>query len=497
MKKIFIYISILSIFLISCQKDFLEVKSSTRIASNEAITSMNDLKNAVFGAYNNLTGSTLYGGRLQLMADLMAEDFYNPKTSSGHLDSYYDYGWTQISGNSALYSGLYYLIADINDVLVRASKLSVAEAEKMIYDDYIAQLKSLRALAHLNICMFFAPLHANLGHGAIKEDALGIQIVTELFDNPFGEWKRNTVKEVYSFVVKEFKEAIPLLSDSKRNGLLNKYGVEALLARTYLYMNDMDNAYKYAKDVIENGGYALIERDVYIDSWKEAYTTESIFELATSPDDNAGINGIGYYVYSDGEKEGYKEVAATKDFIDIVNADPNDVRLQLIVPVAEKSYSNKLYYYPIKKYPGREDMFTNNPKVVRLSEMYLIASESALGKTNPNAEEAAQFLNKIRKRRTTTTPEKYNAASIDIDDIMYERRVELFCKGHRFWDMKRLRRDIVRHKNLAEKEDKEHTDATDGIIEFDWFKCIYPIPERELKLIKDVSKWKDLQNPGY
>ena len=80
--------------------------------------------------------------------------------------------------------------------------------------------------------------------------------------------------------------------------------------------------------------------------------------------------------------------------------------------------------YP-QKYKGRDgQIYVNNPKVVRLSEVYLIAAEAALKAGDTSA--AAGYMNTLRKNRI----ENYtDVASITLDDILLERRLELFTEG--------------------------------------------------------------------
>ncbi|SHJ83788.1 Starch-binding associating with outer membrane [Arenibacter nanhaiticus] len=71
--------------------------------------------------------------------------------------------------------------------------------------------------------------------------------------------------------------------------------------------------------------------------------------------------------------------------------------------------------------------------VFRYAEILLNLAESAfeLGKTD----EALEAINKIRERAGMPV-----RTSIDFDDIVHERKVELAFEGHRYWDLRRWRR---------------------------------------------------------
>jgi hypothetical protein len=78
--------------------------------------------------------------------------------------------------------------------------------------------------------------------------------------------------------------------------------------------------------------------------------------------------------------------------------------------------------------------------IFRLGEIYLNLAEAALelGK----ASEALEAINIIRERAGIA-----DLATIDMDKVRHERRVELAFEGHRFWDMKRWR---IADKDVSE-----------------------------------------------
>lgn len=82
----------------------------------------------------------------------------------------------------------------------------------------------------------------------------------------------------------------------------------------------------------------------------------------------------------------------------------------------------------LDKFPGnnRDNFRLNNPRVLRISEAYLIAAEGAL-KGSAGAGVASPYLNAIRKRA--------NPAAVDViatdNLIQEERRKEFIGEGHR------------------------------------------------------------------
>ena len=88
---------------------------------------------------------------------------------------------------------------------------------------------------------------------------------------------RSTVAEGYQAVLDDLSDALGLINEEKNYGHFNRWAVKALLARVNLYKGDYDAAYSYAKDVVENGPYSLIDNADYLTVWGQEENSESIF----------------------------------------------------------------------------------------------------------------------------------------------------------------------------------------------------------------------------
>ena len=251
---------------------------------------------------------------------------------------------------------------------------------------------------------------------------------------PFdAKFKRSTLKQTYDFIVADLKKSMELLSKKEKeaSGKINYWAAEALLSRVYLYMNDNDNALKHATNVIANSPYKLYSMNEYLTVWKKTGTSESLFEVLTTDKSNAQRNSLGYYTNPDG----YPECAASEDFKTWLTSQTTDIRSQSIrEKSADKGKHKGLYTI---KYEGQEGasspLYVNNFKVIRLSEVYLIAAEAKLkGGNAPDAKEAVWYYNELRKNRIS---DYVDAASVTLEEILDERRRELFCENHRMYDM--------------------------------------------------------------
>lgn len=474
-----IIVASLSTIVCGCGNDFLDILPSTSLWEKEVIVNQNDMENAVNGAYTYLKYQR---ADAPYVGDLMAEDFMCDINSSGHLGYAYEYNNTKNSAPTGVWNRVYTGSFHINSILDKSKGLEHTTR----YNEMVAEMIFIRAMLHFEAVRAYGPLPGNLGRGNIKADALGIRITKEVPENIRTTFYRDKVTDVYSFIISDMEANIDMLSKSKKDGYINYWAGKAFMARVYLYNENWDKALACAKGIIEEGPYELYTRDNYIEAWKSEFTEEAILEIKSSDTDNSDWNSIGYYA----DTAGYASIAATPDFLELMQADPADIRFKLLT-----YYKKKKFYAPMGKYPGRKgNTKICNPKIIRLSEMYLIAAEALLKGSQKDSKAAGKYLSDLREKRSLTDPRKYDEGAT-IDDVLYERRVELFCEGQRCWDLWRNQRPVVRWNTVEEKEVKNHW-ARLGIIRWDDYRAIWPLVVRELDLWEGEDQITQ-QNPGY
>ena len=131
-----------------------------------------------------------------------------------------------------------------------------------------------------------------------------------------------------------------------------------------------------------------------------------------------------------------------------------------------------------------------NVKVIRLSEMYLLAAEAALGLPTPDKAKAVTYLNEIRKRSPGLAPAE--EATVTVDMIMDEKSKEFFAEGFRFFDMIRLNKTIeFNDEFIVPAVVITHRTKT---INRTFNKIILPISQEELDANPAIASQ---QNPGY
>jgi starch-binding outer membrane protein, SusD/RagB family len=303
--------------------------------------------------------------------------------------------------------------------------------------------------------------------------------------------QQNTPSEVYKQIAKDLLFAVKSLPDSvpaAEKGRVTKYAAKALLARIYLYyqgfakpvlgINEewsdgtttIDKAYVQTAldDIIDHGPYKLLPNYADVFSWENQNNAESIFELQYSEKAKSGNWGANYwdvfgnvaviqYGVRDPEGDntyssGWSMSVFTWSLInEFETGDPRKNATVYDASVAltkyTKGYQNTGYfnkkYMPKKAYDAtlgsRELNYPKNYIDIRLADVLLMAAEINLG---TNDSRALTCYKRVRERALGPIVK----ASVTLDEIYHERRVELAGEGQRKWDLLRRGLDYTQQK---------------------------------------------------
>lgn len=465
------WIAMLAAALMGCSEELTQ-SPSNQLPSNEAIQSITDLSNAVNGAYVVMVEQGSYAGDFGLYADgkagelvdLLAGNQFSPVIK------------LQTDRNSTFsiksYSDIYVGLARVNDILTVCDGVSaISDAEKTKKADLIGQLHALRALFHFDAARLFAQIPTAADN--INAPNSGI-IISKAKYPVSAKFKRSTLKESYDFIVAELLEAQKTLSKSRAYGKFDYYAATALLARTYQYMGDWTNALKCAEEVIACNAYKLYTPANYTKVWSKTQTDESILEIITTDLVSAQRNSLGYYT----TPSGYAEASMTDEFVAFMTPRTDDIRSQMIKKYGD-SKGNYTAYWPMK-YPGQDGatapQYVNNPKLIRLSEMYLIAAEAILKGAPVTSNSAAYYINKLRQNRIANYTD---VATVNMDDVLTECRLEFFAENHRSFDLVRNKLDIPSNPYVL------------GTIKYNDHRLLTAIPQRETDISPELTEYPE------
>lgn len=485
MKNIFIASCLFATLTFSSCSDFLDVKPTESADASVSIKTAADAQIMMRGIMSKLSNSNYYGRNFPLYADTKGGDFTIVSQGRGY-DYLYTFNHSESSNNySGIWTQGYHTLAQINNLLNQIEVLKENGSGEN-FDSYIGQALTLRALIYFDLVRLYGKNYND------NKTSFGVPLTTTLLgaDDQLG---RNTVEEVYTQILADLKASEDLLPKTKTNGFINHYGNKALQARVYLYQEDFNNALAAAESIISSNAYSLYSNANWVGSWAAQYGTESIFELAMLPSEgDLGTTSLGIYYRnkSHGTTAALGYFTASTNFINLLNEDTDDVRKGIMIN-DELGRLGALYKYSGSTTlagDGKGNATAVNIKVIRLSEVYLIAAEAALRLSTPDRAKAANYLNQIRKRSPNLPAA--TEATVTQDMISNERAKELAGEGHKFFDMMRLNKTVSFDDALGGII-TTHRDAT---IDRSHFKTILPIPLAEINANPVIDQQ---QNPGY
>ncbi|MES2005136.1 MAG: RagB/SusD family nutrient uptake outer membrane protein [Bacteroidota bacterium] len=469
MRRILNYKTLLVIVLLattaSCKKTFIELNSPTSLTPDQALGTEADLQVALRGAYAGLRGVDFYGRSMPIWGDIMADNTYQSALNTNRYTFFNDYsdtkGATAGDGNVVgLWTSAYSTILRANNII----NTTVASTANV--DEYRGEAYALRALCYFALVRHFAKPYAE------DPTALGVPIVTTYSADL--KPARNKVSEVYALMVDDLNKAYTLMTKYTNSSQFSKYAAKALQAKVYLTMGDKTNAKTAALDVINNGGFTSLTAASHASYWAgfaiRTDKLETLFEVSSDAVANLAFDELGY-LYS--QAGNYGDMLCADDLYALYSA--ADVRKGLYATGTRAGLPSVF----VNKYP----VISGDPsdtKVLRLSEVYLIAAEASLPGNEPDA---LTYSNYVTSRRGANPIVSTGAALFE--DIITERRKELAFEGDRFHDMQRLKRDITRSANYP---------ATSRTVPYTVFRRLFPIPQAEVDANPNI---KSQQNTGY
>ncbi|MDR0793309.1 MAG: RagB/SusD family nutrient uptake outer membrane protein [Chitinophagaceae bacterium] len=479
----------LTIASISSCKKFLDQQPTNQLDASTTVRTPADAQTMLNGIYRAMTNLNYYGRIFVLYGDAKGGDFVIPTGGGGRGDdALYAFNHSATGGSYVgTWSQIYFTLLEVNTLLQNIANL---EAGGTIgFDLSKGQALTLRAMMYFDLVRLYGLPYND------DKSSLGVpNITTPLL--PSAQPLRNTVAENYTQILSDLQAAAPLLPQTKANGVISYYANIAEQARVYLYMNDYTNALAKAQEIINSNVYTLYAPADWVNSWKSQFGSESIFELGIYPDGDLGAASLGAYerAKGDGGSAYLGQYLASDYFLDRLYQDPTDVRWG-VMKADEDSLDANSPIHPRKgaiyKYSGSTTLSGDgkststavNIKVIRLSEIYLIAAEAAL--QTGDAATAATYVNAIRQRAPALAPA--TAATVSINTILDERSKELLAEGQRFFDMMRLNQSIT-----FDDEFYVGSVSRPKTIDRTFNKIVLPISQTEINANPGIQ-----QNQGY
>jgi len=469
LNKLFRIIGFMPLLLLgACSNDFLELEPSDSISEKQVFSSYNNAQSALNGAYDQLSSYSWEGLYVPIMADIMGEDVminsvdnWNWFVPAYQLDMLPSYVYV----DNPWWSG-YKLIFDANKIIQNAQNIPNATADQK--NKLEGEALTLRAMTMLKLVQMYAPAYS------ADPSAPSILLATGIIDADEEDLPRAPLHEVYAQIENDLLTAINLLKEESDKGFLDQRAAKALLARTYLDMHEWEKARDMAKPAYE-GMTLMTANDLF--AGFNYRNTETIFTIAYTQEDNNTYLTVPSFYWP---VSGYSSMRAHNKFVNEFSI--LDVRKNMFLKIDEIDQDRNL----IVKFAHNQSVGNAERIMIRASEMYLIEAEceAELG----NYTKAQDALYVIQKRANPGARKSSATGEALIDEILLERRKELFGEGFRWNDIKRRQQHF--------KREHDHWVTFDfGPESTDYYRFTFPIPQSEIDANSMVNESD--QNAGY
>ena len=460
----FLLVGITTLFF-SCKKDYLEQGPSNAVSQTQLLATVEDSKGILNGAIQSLfafgvggsTGHDNYGQKsFDCASDLMGTDIVVNSAGFGWYNRDYQYvNWGLATNNSrsdVAWTRYYDLIKRMNNILGIVDNISGSQIER---ETLKGQALGVRAYAYYYLINYMQQTYKG------NESKPGVPIYTEskLLT------ARNTVADVYAQILSDLKNAETLLANKtvtdKTNISINViYGFRARVA---LLMNDWKVAADYANKAYTAGAtFQLMTPTLYRDGFAKISNPEWIWG-SLIPTAQATIYAS-FFSHFDVSTGGYAALGGQKkipkDLYDLIPV--GDVRKTMFQQSAALATSPSIYTDPIKQggtiysapsslSPAYNQVKFRVPVVgswgadyllMRAAEMYLIEAEA---KARDGNEAGAKTVleNLIKTRYPAYSASSFSGVAL-VNEILLQRRIELWGEGFSLIDIKRTNKGLNR-----------------------------------------------------
>lgn len=327
----------------------------------------------------------------------------------------------------------YAIIYKANSIINSIDGVSGEQTRK----DYIkGQALIIRARCYFDLIRFFQHTYS------IAKNEPGVPLRLDTSTEPYME--RSSVELVYKRITDDLLEAERLLDGYQRPSIMY-YDIDVarfLLANVYLTMEDWENAEAYAHKITSK--YPLMSLEQYQDGfvtpneeWIVGYEQDITYY-------STGDNMTSFYNFGQVKNTNMNNsMYPCKYFVEeIMKDDPRGLFVKM--PSDNSKYcSNKFF-----------DTATQSPYGavldMRAGEMYLVEAEAIARQGGGREREALDILNKLQLKRGITSSSPGNLWTTTtnqeelIDAILLERRKELYAEGIDLWDIKRLKKPVIK-----------------------------------------------------
>ena len=440
--KFFLFPVLLGVLLTGCGKDWLEEAPTTAVSSTSATASTDNLFLVINGIHRLMyerQGSNGRGGYSAMMIqhDALGEDMVMNARANGWWISMASWNDHTNATDADLLHGwrvMYKVINNANIIIEGAENAEGNEADR---NAALGQAYAYRAFAHY----FLVQRHAERYDWSGGNSQEGIPIVL----TPTTEGlAASPVEAVYEQINADLDQAITLLEGYSRFNKthINQAVARGIKARVALTQGNWSVASEYAQ--LAREGFSLMSRDEYQGGFNDYGVSEWMWGSHYNEEQGSAFTNFMAWVSRNFESSNIR--GNPKSIFSVLYEQIPESDVRSLVFSASGDHENLPAGYEIgpnhARFPYTSQKFLSyssgdsrgDVPYMRAAEMYLIEAE-AKARLGEGGAEALLPLAEARDPEYTLST---NTGEALIDEILLQRRWELWGEGFRFLDLKRL-----------------------------------------------------------
>lgn len=443
-----------------CKKEYLQLDppetltpASVFSTTKNAYAAINGIHRMMYVQWYGTQSLGGYSGNMIFM-EVLGEDYVMTANANGWFIT--EYRWLGHRNDASTisrfnYGFFYTIIANANMIIANIDNAVGPDADKKAIK---GQAYAYRAWSYFQMVQLFGERFDKNG----SNNTLGMSLVLE---PTTGAKPRSTVAETYNQINSDIDQAISLLTGlparpSKSH--LNVNVAKGIKARIALTQQNWAVAAQMAAEARQ--GFPLMSNTQYMQGFSDTNNPEWIWGIDHRDDQPTYF--YSFYAYLGNFSSTNTRGNPKAIFAPLYNQiSTTDVRKQLWDPTGTNTSfpivaGGTRFPYMTRKFMLANPGNSNGDLVfMRSAEMYLIEAE-ALARQGGQDVAARQALFTLARQRDPNYTMSTNSGQALIDEIMIQRRVELWGEGFRFYDLKRTNTPLNRtggnHNNtLAQK----------------------------------------------
>jgi len=489
-KFLIVFISCLTLFTYSCDKEYLETAPTGSVDAAAAYATTKNAAAAINGIYRSLMyrylGSQGHSGHpaMMIIMDVMGDDLVFGNASNGwHFGEQRWISHRSDVGTMARFPyELYYrVIGNANIAVTNIDNAVGPQADKDIVK---GEALALRGWAYFNLVQLYGKRYEK---ASVPNSQLGVPLVLEPITVGL---PRATVEEVYTQINKDLTEAESLLKSARVNkSHINLNVTKGIHARVALAQQNWSEAERLASEA--KAGFSLMSQAQYQEGFSEINNPEWMWGFDHLEDQSEFFGGYHSYISCNYNSSVIRQTPKAINRLIYDRISETDVRSKMWIkaPTAANAITppgGVRVPYMVQKFrlPGTPSTSAmGDVPFMRAAEMFLIEAEAKAMQGKDT--DAAKVLFDLVSKRDAEYVQSSATGAVLLNEIHFNRRVELWGEGHRFLDLKRLNLPLDRNGANHNPAVAVIFDAPAGDNQWEFL-----IPRREIDSNKEI-----VQNP--